>query len=119
MKNDTDFIATLKYRTMEEGGRKTPARSGYRPGLKFPFSEMQTSGHQTFIGKEFVMPGESVDAEIKILGVEHFAGSLYEGLVFDFKEGERIIGTGKITSILNEKLKSKTEELNHNRAGSI
>jgi hypothetical protein len=111
MKNDSDFIAVLQYRTMEEGGRKTPVKSGYRPDLRFPFSEKQTSGLQTFIGKEFVMPGEQVEAEIKIIGDEHFAERLYEGLEFDFREGDRIIGTGKITRILNEKLRNNSDDL--------
>ncbi len=38
----TDFIAQLQYRTIEDGGRKMPAYSGYRPQIKFDFEEMQT-----------------------------------------------------------------------------
>jgi translation elongation factor EF-Tu-like GTPase len=60
-----DFIAVLTYLSAEEGGRKTPARSRYRPGIKFPFSSMQTSGQQIFIGTDIVYPGETVEAEIK------------------------------------------------------
>lgn len=109
MKSDIDFIASLQYKTMEEGGRKTPARSGYRPGIMFPFSEMQTSGEQIFIDKAFVMPGDCVGAEIRIVGVEHFSGCLYEGLTFDFREGDRIIGTGVITKVINDKLRYKED----------
>lgn len=103
----TDFIATLTYRSMEEGGRKSPAKSGYRPGIKFPFSDMQTSGQQTFVDREFVMPGETVDAEIKIVGVDYFASKLYVGLTFDFMEGDKIIGSGTIKEIVNDQLKSE------------
>ena len=46
---EPSFIAILKYRTAEEGGRKTFANSGYRPAIKFPFSEMLTTGIQNFI----------------------------------------------------------------------
>jgi translation elongation factor EF-Tu-like GTPase len=52
-----DFVATLIYRTTEEGGRRTPAKSGYRPQVKFDFVEMQTSGQQVFMDKEWVYPG--------------------------------------------------------------
>ncbi len=100
-----DFIAELKYLTTEEGGRKTPAFSGYRPQVKFEFTEMQTSGQQTFLNKETVYPGDTVTAEIRILSVEHFENSLTEGMSFEFREGSRIIGTGKITSIVNNTLK--------------
>lgn len=103
--SDTDFIATLYYKSMEEGGRKSPAKSGYRPGIKFPFSDMQTSGRQNFVDREFVMPGETVDAEIKIVSIDHFAPRLHVGLTFDFMEGEKIIGTGTIKYLINDKLK--------------
>ncbi len=99
-----DFIAELTYFTTEEGGRKTPAQSGYRPHVKFDFDDMQTSGQQTFIDKEFVYPGEQVKAKIKILSVDHFAGTLHEGMPFDFWEGPNLIGTGEITYIVNSKL---------------
>ena len=102
---DDDFIAILTYKTIEQGGRKTPAHSGYRPQIKFDFEEMQTSGQQTFIDKDIVYPGEIVEARIKILSVDHFANCLTEGMDFEFREGDKIIGTGKIKHIQNDKLK--------------
>jgi len=103
-----DFIATLKYLTYQQGGRRGPAYSGYRPGIEFPFDKMQTSGQQTFIGKDIVYPGDIADAEIIILSVDYFAGKLHEGMTFEFKEGPTLIGTGIIQKIINEKLKSNT-----------
>jgi len=100
-----DFIAVLKYKTTEEGGRKTPAFTRIRPAIKFPFSEYLTSGEQIFINKDIVHPGETVEAEIKILAVDVFQNCLEEGMNFSFQEGSRITGTGRITKILNEKLK--------------
>ena len=102
--NKVDFIAELQYLTAEQGGRKTPAKSGYRPQVKFDFDEMQTSGQQTFINKKLVNPGENVKAKIKILSPDHFAHTLTEGMEFEFREGATIIGTGKIEYIVNEKL---------------
>ena len=100
-----DFVAELKYLTADEGGRNTPAFSGYRPQVKFDFDEMQTSGQQTFLNKETVYPGDTVDAAIRIISVEHFENTLTEGMPFEFREGSRVIGTGKIIDILNDKLK--------------
>lgn len=100
-----DFIAIIKYKTSEEGGRKTPAVSGYRPGIQFPFEEMQTSGQQTFIERELVFPGDTVVAEIRIPSVDYFANRLTEGMKFEFMEGATIIGTGEIKHIVNKKLK--------------
>lgn len=99
-----DFIAELHYLTHEQGGRQTPANSGYRPQVKFPFATMQTSGQQTFIGKDTVYPGETINAKIKIHAVEYFAHALYENLEFEFREGPRVIGHGIIKQIINDKL---------------
>lgn len=104
-KGEADFIATLTYLTTEQGGRQTPAFSGYRPQVKFEFAEMQTSGQQTFIDRKIVYPGDTVEAEIKIISVDYFAGHLKENMNFDFREGSRIIGNGQIKYILNEKLR--------------
>lgn len=101
-----DFIATLTYKTSEEGGRTTPAFSGYRPVIQFDFDTMQTSGEQEFIGQEKVFPGDTVKAEIRIVGVDYFANKLSEGMTFEFKEGSRVIGIGIIDKLLNPKLKS-------------
>jgi hypothetical protein len=105
--NKVDFTAELNYRTTEQGGRSTPAISGYRPQIKFEFSEMQTSGQQTFIDKEQAYPGDSLEAKIKIISPDYFAHSLTEGMEFEFREGDRIIGTGKIKYIVNAKLEKK------------
>jgi translation elongation factor EF-Tu-like GTPase len=101
---EPDFVAELIYRTTKEGGRQTPAHSGYRPQVKFTFSGMQTSGQQKFIGKDIVYPGETVRAEIGILSVDYFQHQLFEGMLFEFREGAKVIGTGRILEILNKKL---------------
>ncbi|MDN3664392.1 hypothetical protein ACFFU1_11575 [Algibacter miyuki] len=107
MNRKFDFIAELKYRTTEQGGRKTPANSGYRPHLEFEFTEMLTSGHQFFIGTDLVNPGETVLAQIGMNSTYHYEGQLEVGTEFKFCEGSLIIGIGKITEIINKSLEKK------------
>jgi hypothetical protein len=83
-----DFIARLKYKTTEEGGRKGPAKSRYRPLVEFPGLEPLTSGEQIFIDKEIVNPGDTVKAEMTILSVQAFEGKLYVGEPFRFWESQ-------------------------------
>lgn len=90
MNRKPDFLADLKYRTVEQGGRSTAAFSGYRPHIKFAFSEMMTSGHQKFIDKEIVYPGERVIAEIAIISPKFFKNKLTQGIEFDFREGQEL-----------------------------
>lgn len=100
-----DFIATLKYYTTGEGGRRTPAISGYRPQVKFDFEEVQTSGQQVFIDKDIVYPGDAVNAEISMASPVIFKSRLSCGMAFEFREGARVMGTGQICEILNPDLK--------------
>lgn len=104
-KSEPDFIAELKYLTTEEGGRTMPAHSGYRPHVKFPFSDSISSGEQVFIGKEKVKPGESVTAKIALLAHVLFAKELEVGQTFEFLEGARLIGRGTVIEVINEELK--------------
>ena len=99
-----DFIAELKYLTTEEGGRKSPAHSGYRPHVKFPFSKIMTSGQQTFIGQDSVKPGETIMAEIMILSPQFFENMLEIGMEFEVGEGRRIVAIGKLIEIHNTAL---------------
>ncbi|MBS1623649.1 MAG: elongation factor Tu [Bacteroidetes bacterium] len=103
-----DFTAKLIYLKSEQGGRSTPVASGYRPQLKFDFTEMQTSGQQIFADRELVYPGDEVIANITMLSPHFYLGKLDRGTEFEFREGSRIIGTGKITEILNKDLKAQT-----------
>lgn len=100
-----DFIAVVKFRTTDQGGRKTPAFTSYRPQIKFDFSEKQTSGQLTFLDKDIAYPGDEVDVEIELLTCEIFENKLTEGMDFEFIEASRIIGTGKVKIIINERLK--------------
>ncbi len=108
MNLEPDFVAELCYFTAEQGGRRTPVWTGYRPQVKFPFSEMQTSGEQRFLNKEEVHPGDTVIAEISMLSIEPFKNKLYLGLEFDFREGSRIIGIGKVLQVISRELEADT-----------
>ncbi|HMR56752.1 MAG TPA: hypothetical protein PKC10_05495 [Cyclobacteriaceae bacterium] len=100
-----DFIADLEYLTTENGGRQGYAFSGYRPHVKFPFSQNMTSGEQVFWDRDKVYPGEKIRAQIRILDHVTFKHALSDDMTFEFCEGPRIIGLGKIVEVTNEELK--------------
>jgi len=115
----SDFLAHLKFQKTEEGGRTNCAVSGYRPHIEFDnYPEYLTSGSHTYLNKEKVFPGESVEAEIKIIGVDYFTKRLFKGKQFKFCEGRRIMGYGEITKITNKDLEiengDKEESFNIN-----
>lgn len=102
-----DFIAELKFKTTEEGGRKTPTQNGYRPHIKFEFDDFITSGKQIYLDNNVVFPGDIVRAEISILSTDYFKNKLSNGNKFTFFEGPNVIGTGSILEITNLDLLKK------------
>lgn len=100
-----DFIGELKYLNSEEGGRSKPAHSGYRPHFKLPYKEWLTSCNQEFIDLTVVNPGDTVNAEMKILWIEAFEHCLAPGDQFTLGELSRVIANGTIKEVLNPRLR--------------
>ncbi|HEX8269558.1 MAG TPA: hypothetical protein VF581_06670 [Flavobacterium sp.] len=107
MKAKPHFTALLTYVSSKEGGRQTPASSGYRPTIKFPFHQDMFSGIQNFVDTDLVFPGDTVTADITLPGAEPLMGKMYEGLDFDFFEGPVLIGSGVVTKVFRPDLSDK------------
>lgn len=103
--NDCDFVAQLYFKKSEDGGSTNFALSGFRPQFKFSFTEIQTSGQQTFIDNKMAFPGDNINALIKLATKEHLNGKLREGSNFEFLECDKVIGTGRILLIKNDELR--------------
>lgn len=99
-----DFIAKVSYLSTEQGGRKGYAASGYRPHVKFDGKKELTSGEQLFIDKDKVFPGETVTAEIRILGKDCFQNYLFVGQHFEVAEGPRLVAHGEVLEVINPNL---------------
>lgn len=99
MKSVSHFTALLTFVSSNDGGLATPASSGYRPFLKFPFEQRFFTGIQKFSGTDLVFPGDTVNAEITLPDLSGLIGKLYEGLDFEFFEGDRLIGYGVVTGV--------------------
>ena len=97
-----DFVAILNYMTSEQGGRKTAANSKYRPVIEFSGLLPLTSGEQIFLDRQFVYPGETVNAEITIVSVDDFKYKLFVGQSFIvFEIPDHTLATGEIVKIVN------------------
>jgi hypothetical protein len=104
-KGEPDFIAKVTYLTTEQGGRKGYAASGYRPHVKFDGRKELTSGEQLFVDREKVFPGDTVTAEIRILGKNLFKNYLFIGQHFEVAEASHLVGHGEIIEVTNPDLR--------------
>jgi hypothetical protein len=70
---------------------------------------MRTSTALSFRGKHTVPPGETVTADMFMVGAEYFAGQLEVGMRFEVLEGEIVAATGAILEICNKSLSAKKQ----------
>ncbi len=111
-----DIEAEITFLTSEEGGRKTPAYSGYRP--QFYYDGHDWDAVQEYIGVFEVCPGQTVMAQLSFMSPQCHVGKLYPGKEFLVREGQKVVARGKVTKILNlEKSAERKKALEAKRRG--
>ncbi len=95
IKPHTKFECETYVLSKEEGGRKTPFFSGYRP--QFYFRTTDVTGAVKLLGDaEMCMPGDNVKLEVELIKPV----ALNDGSRFAIREGGRTVGSGVITKII-------------------
>lgn len=90
----TDFKAEIYVLAKEEGGRHTPFFSGYKP--QFYIRTTDVTGEVMLPeGMEMVMPGDTVNLNIKLIAPV----ALEEQQRFAIREGGKTVGAGVVTKI--------------------
>lgn len=80
--------------TEEEGGRKKPFASNYRP--QFYIRTADIAGTIVLKGAQMGMPGDNVEMSVDLMHVS----PVYEGLRFAIREGQLTIGAGVVTKVI-------------------
>jgi translation elongation factor EF-Tu-like GTPase len=94
--------ALLSFLSTEEGGRQTPAFSGYRPNHNFG----EASGREFYIGQitfarsESILPGESKEVDIEFLNGPGLMDALRSGGPWRIQEGPKLVATATLIEIL-------------------
>ena len=91
----TKFEGQVYVLTKEEGGRHTPFFNGYRPQFYFRTTDV-TGVADLPEGVEMVMPGDNITMTIQLITTI----AMEEGLRFAIREGDRTVGAGVVTKIL-------------------
>ena len=95
IKPHTKFEAEVYVLSKDEGGRKTPFFSGYRPQFYFRTTDV-TGAVNLLGGADMCMPGDNVKLEVE-LGKPI---AMDEGSRFAIREGGRTVGSGVVSKIL-------------------
>ncbi len=91
----TKFKAQVYVLTKDEGGRHKPFFSGYRPQFYFRTTDV-TGEIQLPEGVEMVMPGDNIEMTVELIKPV----AIEKGLRFAIREGNRTIGAGTVTEII-------------------
>ena len=97
IKPHTHYMGQVYVLKKEEGGRHTPFFNGYRPQFYFRTTDV-TGSIALPEGTEMVMPGDHVNMEIKLITPI----AIEEGLRFAIREGGRTVGSGVVTSVVED-----------------
>jgi len=91
----TKFIGQTYILTEEEGGRKKPFQTGYRP--QFYFRTTDVTGSLTLPeGVKMVMPGDNVEIQAELITPI----AMEQGLRFAIREGGHTIGSGVVSQVM-------------------
>jgi len=99
--------ATIRFLTTEEGGRRSPTYSGYRP--QFYYDGIDCDAEHEYPDAEIVNPGDTVRTHLRFLRPEVHVGKMYVGMPFKIREGSRTVGEGTVTSIVDPRFASAIE----------
>ncbi len=88
------FQAEVYVLSKDEGGRKTPFLTGYRP--QFYFRTTDVTGEVKLLQGDMVMPGDNAALEVTLIAPI----AMDEGVRFAIREGGVTVGSGVVTKIL-------------------
>ena len=92
------FTAKILLLSTDDGGRRRPIYSQYRPA--FSFNTLQYfSGQITLLDREELIPGQMGLASVKLLPARHIRKTLRRGDTFKISEGKHVIGLGTIEQV--------------------
>src|SRR5205807_8066428 len=94
-----DIEAEVTFVPTEQGGRKTPAFSGYRP--QFYYDGHDWDADQEYPDVESVAPGQTVRALLRFLSPDLQVGRVHPGMEFQVREGARVVAHGRVKKILH------------------
>ena len=81
----------------EEGGRKTPIFTGYRPAVYF--GDRQTDGLIIFNHEEKPTLGREYTVTVALAHPEYLGDALKKEATFDCREGTQVVVRGKVLGI--------------------
>jgi len=94
-----DIEAEITFVPTGQGGRSTPAFSGYRP--QFYYDEQDWDAEQEYPDVDSALPGQTVRTLLRFSNPDAHVGRVHPGLEFQVREGARVVAHGRVIRILH------------------
>lgn len=111
MQHPRDIEAEIRFFRTDEGGRKGPARTGYRP--QFYYHGHDWDAVHEYPDCEWVYPGDTITAYLAFLSPEAHVGRLAPGTVFQIREGAKVVAEGRVTKLLELEQSARRSQESH------
>jgi len=105
MTRNPDIEAKITFIATADGGKMHSILSGYRPTHNFGIPNTLSDAQHNYPDVQEVRPGETVRALMTLLVPDYQKKRLFEGMIFTAQEGNRVVGQGTITKVINDQLK--------------
>lgn len=92
-----NFVAKCVFLTEEEGGRKKPIKSGYKPQFFFKTADITGLLKWNTDERDVIIPGDELSLEIQL----DRPGVLWPNMRFAMREGGATIAAGVITEVID------------------
>ena len=103
-----DLECQITFLPTEHGGRQSSVSTGYCPQLYYDSED--SGAFHSYPDREIVFPGDTVRVELRLLNEKCHVGRLFVGKVVLIREGNKTVGYGHVTKILNERLLSHNQQ---------
>jgi translation elongation factor EF-Tu-like GTPase len=99
IKLSKDIEAEVTFLLPEEGGRKGPIFSGYRPQFYYDGHDWDASLH--FQAAETLPKGKPVRVFFYFASPQYHVGKIYPGKQFQLREGAKVIANGRVLRLID------------------
>lgn len=103
-----DFEAEIYALRTDEGGRRTPIFTGYRPNHAFGRGDLLDGALHEYLDTDILHLGHVTRANLWLLCPDALEGHFFAGMRFTVQEGDKVVGYGTVTTILNPRLEKRT-----------
>lgn len=103
MDKKPNFSALLTFYNATKTGKYAPYATELRIEIEFPFQKKRIYANVIFYNVELIFPGDIITSDLLLFTEEEIILKIYIGLDFNFYINNKMIGTGVVSKLYEQK----------------